>query len=99
MSALDHFLALMPQERLEAILKAKHDFPSDPHPAMRCVSSNPLETFPTIDPEVADEIGSYVRLLAYFGYIDPDDVEEVAVAGERYILALSVMRLRALSPL
>ncbi|MDO3558738.1 hypothetical protein [Ralstonia pseudosolanacearum] len=96
MSALDHFLALTPQERLEAVLKANHDFPSDPHPALRCVSANPLEPFPSIEAEVVNEIGAYVRLLAHFGHIDTNNVEGVAAAGERYILALSVMRLRAI---
>lgn len=95
MSALDDFLALMPGERVEAVLKAKDDFPSDPHPAMRCVAADPLATFPTIEEEVADEIRSYIRLLTHFGHIDPSDIESVARAGELYILALSIMRIQA----
>ncbi|MDO3549883.1 hypothetical protein, partial [Ralstonia pseudosolanacearum] len=62
----------------------------------RCVSANPLEPFPSIEAEVVNEIGAYVRLLAHFGHIDTNNVEGVAAAGERYILALSVMRLRAI---
>lgn len=95
MSALDCFLALMPSDRVEAVLKAKADFPTDPHPALRCVSSNPEEAFPMFEDEVAEEISSYIRLLSHLGHLDTTDVSAVAVAGERYILALSVMRLCA----
>jgi hypothetical protein len=95
MSALDEFLALMPGERVEAVLKAKDDFPSDPHPAMRCVATDPLATFLTVEEGVADEIRSYIRLLTHFGHIDPSDIESVARAGELYILALSIMRIQA----
>ena len=95
MSALDHFLTLTPQERIEAVLKAKDDFPGDPHPALRCVSKDPLEPFPSIEAEVAGEINSYIRLLAHFGYIDGNNLKDFSVAGEQFILALAVMRIRA----
>lgn len=94
MNAIDMFLSLPPRERIERILSAKNQHPQDPYPALRCVSIDPGAAFPQLEDSVNEEIRLYIQFMADLGRINSDDVEAVTENGEKYVLALAIMRVQ-----
>jgi len=94
MNAINKFLSLNPSERVELVLKSRDEYPDDPFPGLRCISSNPEEQFAEFEESVLEEIRSYTRLMAELGKIDPKDMESWAVNAEKYALALAVIRIK-----